>query len=131
VIVAQEIDISYSASVANAYIPSAYVNRGAAVRARRTSRRGPVRLGVDVARFGNDKTVFTPRTTASCTRRSCSASWTRRRRGPGQGLRAEWNEGKTDGRIEQIAVDVIGIGAGVVDAAEPLRGAERHPDRRA
>jgi phage terminase large subunit len=61
VVLAQEVEISYSASVANAYIPSEFVIAGAAVGPGGRRAVGPVRLGVDVARFGDDKTVLTPR----------------------------------------------------------------------
>lgn len=114
VVLAQEVDISYSASVANAWVPSAFVTAAMRLGPKDVPRTGPWRLGVDVARFGDDKTCLLLRshravttvgrfskldtmTVASMVRdyvRDCAAG----------GI-----------RIEQIAVDVIGIGAGVVD----------------
>ena len=71
VIVAQEIDRDYTASVSNAFIPgdvvTACMSKGPAdVRAV-----GPLQVGVDVARFGDDKTVRA----GWSIRRSCSARW--------------------------------------------------------
>ena len=111
VIVAQEIDRDYTASVSNAFISgdivTACLARGPAdVRAV-----GPLQVGVDVARFGDDKTVITFR--------------------QGRVVYPQIVFGKVDvvdvaGRVKdaiegwgikpgQIAVDTIGIGAGVAD----------------
>lgn len=111
VIVAQEIDRDYTASVTNAFIPgdivTAAMSRGPAdVRAV-----GPLQCGVDVARFGDDKTVITFR--------------------QGRVMYPQIVFGQADvvdvaGRVKdacaawghpvaQIAVDTIGIGAGVAD----------------
>ena len=111
VIVAQEIDRDYTASVTNAFIPgeivTACLSQGPAdVRAV-----GPLQVGVDVARFGDDKTVITFR--------------------QGRLVYPQIVFGKADvvdvagrvkdainswgGKVSQIAVDTIGIGAGVAD----------------
>lgn len=111
VIVAQEIDRDYTASVTNAFIPgdivTACMGKGPAdVRAV-----GPLQVGVDVARFGDDKTVITFR--------------------QGRVVYPQIVFGQCDvvdvaGRVKdaingwgtkvaQIAVDSIGIGAGVAD----------------
>jgi len=111
VIVAQEIDRDYTASVTNAFIPgdivTACMGKGPAdVRAV-----GPLQVGVDVARFGNDKTVITFR--------------------QGRLVYTQIVFGQCDvvdvagrvkdavngwgGKVSQIAVDSIGIGAGVAD----------------
>lgn len=111
VVVAQEIDRDYTASVANAFIPGDIVrqcmSRGPAdVRAV-----GPLQVGVDVARFGDDKSVITFR--------------------QGRVVYPPIVFGQCDvvdvaGRVKdaidgwgvkpaQIAVDSIGIGAGVAD----------------
>lgn len=119
VVLAQEVDRDYAASVGNAFndgnIVTQAMNRGPAD----VPAMGPLRVGLDVARFGDDK---------------CSLSF---RRGRVLMLQEVW--GKVDlmstaGRakqkidafrsvrglhLEQIAVDVIGLGAGVADA---LRG---------
>lgn len=109
VILAQEVDIDYSASVTDVFIGGDLVEP--AQEPKILEPIGPLQLGVDVARFGDDKTVLTLRqgrvvhwqkeykkqdtmTTASAVRREVMNS---------------------HGKIEQIAVDVIGVGAGVVD----------------
>ena len=111
VIVAQEIDRDYTASVTNAFIPgdivTACLSRGPAdVRAV-----GPLQVGVDVARFGDDKSVITFR--------------------QGRVVYQQIVFGQCDvvdvagrvkdavngwgGKVAQIAVDTIGIGSGVAD----------------
>ena len=111
VIVAQEIDRDYTASVTNAFIPgdivTACMSKGPAdVRAV-----GSLQVGVDVARFGDDKTCITFR--------------------QGRVVYPQIVFGKADvvdvagrvkdainswgGKVAQIAVDSIGIGAGVAD----------------
>lgn len=121
VVLAQEVDISYSASVANAYIPSSFVTEAQGRGPADIEPSGPVQLGIDVARFGDDKTVFTVRrgrivypqlvfekldTMAVAAR--------------AQDFALEWNSDNRDAPIEQIAVDVIGVGAGVVDRLNEL-----------
>lgn len=111
VIIAQEIDRDYSASVANAWISGeivrACMNRGVAD----VAALGPVQVGVDVARFGNDKSCITFRR--------------------GRVVYPQIVFGQCDvvdvaGRVKeavkqwgapvsQIAVDTIGIGSGVAD----------------
>jgi phage terminase large subunit len=111
VIVAQEIDRDYTASVTNAWISGdtvrACMQRGPAD----VQAMGPLQVGVDVARFGDDKSVITFR--------------------KGRVVYPQIIFGKVDvvdvaGRVKdainawgekpgQIAVDTIGIGAGVAD----------------
>ena len=110
VIVAQEIDRDYEASISDSFIPGAIVSAALLNGPADIEGIGYVQYGLDVARFGNDKTVLTCR----------------------QGRVVYWQMswGKTDtedtvGRVvqeiklfkkpDQIAVDVIGVGAGVVD----------------
>jgi phage terminase large subunit len=126
VILAQEVEISYAASVANAYIPSAFVTAAMAMGPANVEPSGPVRLGVDVARFGDDKTVLTPRDNRIVYPQE---SWgkldTMQTSGRVKDFVLTWNEANPKRPIEQIAVDVIGIGAGVVDRLnefEELRG---------
>lgn len=119
VTVAQEIDRDYSASVTNAWIPATLVTPAMAKGPADVMPMGPLRVGLDVARFGDDKTVLTFRrgrvllkqvvwgktdlmSTAGRAKQEINAFW--------RGTRAN---------LEQIAVDTIGIGAGVADA---LRG---------
>ncbi len=111
VIVAQEIDRDYTASVTNAYIPgdlvTACLARGPAdVRAM-----GPLQVGVDVARFGDDKTCITFRqgrvVFPQIVFGKCDVVDVA---GRVKDAVAAWG-----GKVSQIAVDSIGIGAGVAD----------------
>jgi hypothetical protein len=76
--------------------------------------------GLDVARFGDDRTVL-------ASRRHRKHEWTQ----PWRGLdtmqtvgrvKALWDECEVDDRPTDIVVDVIGIGAGVVDRLRELSG---------
>lgn len=112
VVVAQEIDRDYHASVTNAFIQGNLVVESSRKGPMDLPASGPVMIGVDVARFGDDKTVITVR--------------------QGRVLRMQKKFGKLDvedvagqvtqlvrnellGEFAQIAVDTIGIGAGVAD----------------
>lgn len=111
VVLAQEIDRDYSASVSNAFIPGSAVNQCMSVGPADIRAIGPVQIGVDVARFGNDKSVITIR--------------------QGRVVFPQVVLAKADvvdvygrvrdvvhdyrGQVGQIAVDTIGIGAGVAD----------------
>lgn len=113
VIVAQEIDINYDASVTDAFIPGQLVDAAQA----RTDVRGVGRLlvGVDVARFGDDKSVITFRRGRQLIRQFVlekldTVALAER-------VRAEIKHFKE--RPGQIAVDTTGVGAGVADT---LRG---------
>lgn len=119
-IVAQEIDRNYEGSITNAFIPGEIVMVA--------SRRGPadvpvgggLRIGVDVARFGDDKTVITFRKGRALVHMVVLAKLDTVQ--VASRVKAEidaYNE-----KPEQIAVDTIGIGAGVADQ---LRGF--YPDR--
>jgi phage terminase large subunit len=119
VIVAQEIDRNYEASITDAFIPASIVEAATRRGKADIEALGPVQYGLDVARFGDDKTVLTCR----------------------RGRVVYWQEmwGKTDtedttGRVkslidgfmkpDQIAIDVIGVGAGVVDKLKRI-----YPDK--
>ena len=111
VIVAQEIDRDYTASVTNAFIPGDVVTVCMSKGPADIRPVGPLQVGVDVARFGDDKTVITFR--------------------QGRLVYPQIVFGKADvvdvagrvkdainswgGKVSQIAVDTIGIGAGVAD----------------
>lgn len=111
VIVAQEIDRDYSASVADSFIPGDIVRECMMRGPADTSTVGPLMVGVDVARFGDDNSVITFRR--------------------GRVLLGQIVFGMTDivdtaGRVKaaiqahgatpgQIAVDTIGLGSGVAD----------------
>jgi phage terminase large subunit len=126
VVLAQEVEISYSASVANAYVPSAYVVTAMNMGPADVEAAGPVRLGVDVARFGDDKSVLTPRDNRIVYPQEVRAKQdTMQTAGWVKDYVLTWNKANPKRPIEQIAVDVIGIGAGVVDRLnefEELRG---------
>ncbi len=115
VIVAQEIDRNYEPSISDAFISGEVVEAA--------QRRGPsdvaaiggLRVGVDVARFGDDKSAISVRCGRLLVKQVVAAKldvvqvagWVR-------------NEiAAFSDKPEQIAVDSIGIGAGVADV---LRG---------
>lgn len=114
VVVAQEIDIDYSASVGDAFIPGALVEPAQRNGPADVEANGPLQLGVDVARFGDDKSVITARRgrvvfpqqvfakidTMSLAQRVKDAVDAFERAGQ---------------KVSQIAVDVIGVGSGVAD----------------
>lgn len=110
-IVAQEIDRNYEASVTNAFI-SGELARGAQMRGpTQVQAIGRLRVGVDPARFGDDKfavTIRRGRLVVSIVEAQNLDSFT----GAAfvKSAIAPYGE-----RPEQIAVDEIGIGAGVVD----------------
>jgi hypothetical protein len=124
VVLAQEVDISYSASVANAWIPAEWVTLAMGRGPADVPATGPWKLGVDVARFGDDKTCITLRghravTTVATLSKVDTMTVASTVRDYAIDCR------RAGIRIEQIAVDVIGIGAGVVDRLadfEELRG---------
>lgn len=120
VVVAQEIDRNYEGSIANSYIDGERVDLA--------MRRGPMEVkpiggllvGIDVARFGDDKTVVTFRRGRVLLKQ---IAWSK------QDLmqtaaRARNEISAYNMRVEQIAIDTIGIGAGVADI---MRG--WYPDR--
>lgn len=119
VVLAQEVDRDYSASVGNAFIGGDLVTVAMSRGPADVPAMGPLRVGLDVARFGDDKCVLTFR---------------RGRVVPRQVVWGKTDIMSTAGRakqeitaflgargavLEQIAVDVIGLGAGAADA---LRG---------
>lgn len=115
VVVAQEIDRNYESSVTNALIPGAVVQAAAARGPAQVRAIGGLRVGVDVARFGDDSSVITFRRGRLLIKQVVLRQ-------------ADVTEvaGRTREEIrsfretpEQIAVDTIGIGAGVADI---LRG---------
>lgn len=121
VVLAQEVEISYSASVANAYIPAAFVIAAQALGPADVQASGPVRLGVDVARFGDDKTVLTPRDDRIVyPQESWGKTDTMQTVGRVKDYVLTWNHANRGKPIKQIAIDTIGIGAGVYDRLREL-----------
>lgn len=111
VVLAQEVDRSYTASVANAFI----TGEAAAAAARKGPAdiiaNGPILMGIDVARFGDDKSCISLRQGRVLLRQIVFS---------GQDVvdvagRAKEEYKAQFGEIAQIAVDTIGIGAGVAD----------------
>jgi phage terminase large subunit len=111
VALAQEVDRDYSASVMNSYISSGIVTLAQSRGPADVRPIGRIRVGLDVARFGNDK---------------CVLSFRRGRVLLGQIKWGKSDVASTAGRAkqeilkfgempEQIAIDTIGIGAGVAD----------------
>lgn len=111
VVVAQEIDIDYDASTNDAYIPGPLVEEAQANSVADIEPVGPLQLGVDVARFGDDKTCLV-------LRRGRVVFWVEEFSHMDTMAVAGLVRDRvvsSPGKIEQIAVDVIGLGAGVVD----------------
>ena len=124
VVLAQEVDRDYSASIGNSFISGDSVTQAMSRGPADVPAFGGLRVGLDVARFGDDKCVLTFRR--------------------GKVLLRQTAWGKTDlmstaGRakqeinafrqvrgmhLEQIAVDSIGVGAGVADALRAWYGAD-------
>lgn len=121
VVLAQEVDISYAGSVANAWIPDDIVIEAMAKGPADVEPIGPLQIGVDVARFGDDKTVLTlRRNRVVFPQIVLSGVDTMGLVGRIAELCGEHKEPA----IEQIAVDVIGLGAGVVDRLNELKGSD-------
>lgn len=111
VVIAQEIDIDYNASVSDAFIDGSMVEKAQALTVMDVEPIGQLQLGVDVARFGDDKTAIV-------LRQGRVLHWSEEY----QGLDAmsvaaivKQHVDSSPTSIDQIAVDVIGIGAGVAD----------------
>lgn len=119
VVLAQEVDINYEASVTDAFIPGNLVDAAQALGPADVEALGPIKWGLDVARFGDDKSVLTKRRGRVVLSQE---SW--------QGISTMalanevWERAK-DEKPDQIAVDVIGVGAGVCDRLDEL-AAETH-----
>jgi hypothetical protein len=120
VVVAQEIDRNYESSVANAFVPAELVVGASSRGPMDVIAKGGLRVGVDVARFGDDKSVITFRRGRVLLK---------------QVVLSKLDVTQVAGRVraeisaynevpEQIAVDTIGIGSGVADI---LRG--WYPDK--
>jgi hypothetical protein len=110
VIVAQEIDRDYEASITDSFIPGSIVTAAQRNGPANIEGIGYVQYSLDVARFGDDKSVLT------C-RQGRVVYWQK------YWLKVDTEDtvGRTVSEIsafkkpDQIAVDVIGVGAGVVD----------------
>lgn len=119
VVLAQEVDIDYEASVTDAFISGSLVDAAQAKGPADVEALGPMKWGLDVARFGDDKSALTKRRGRLVMPQQ---TW--------QGIdtmalaNEVWAQAKRE-KPDQIAVDVIGLGAGVCDRlAELADGAD-------
>ena len=124
VVLAQEVDRDYSASVGNAFIPGDMATQAAARGPADVPAMGPLRVGLDVARFGDDKCVLTFRRGRVLVRQ---VVWGKVDLMSTAGRAKQEINAFRQSRgvhLEQIAVDTIGIGAGVADALRAWFGEE-------
>lgn len=121
-IVAQEIDRNYEGSLADAFIPGEVVMSAMLKGPADIQPMGGLRVGIDVARFGDDKTVIVFRRGRVLLKCVVLAKLdVAQVAGRARAEIAAYGE-----KPEQIAVDTIGIGAGVADI---MRGEGWYPDR--
>lgn len=111
VVLAQEVDRDYGASVPNAFISGVKVSEAMERGPADVQPIGGLRVGVDVARFGNDRTVITFRRGRVLLRQRIEKKLDTM--AVAALVKREIDAFKE--KPEQIAVDVIGIGAGVAD----------------
>jgi phage terminase large subunit len=120
VIIAQEIDRNFEGSIANAFIPGEVVTAAMQRGPADVPVGGGLRVGVDVARFGDDKTVIIFRKGRALVNIVVLAKLDVTQ----VAARVKQEIEVYGEQPEQIAVDTIGIGAGVADI---LRG--WYPDK--
>jgi hypothetical protein len=111
VVVAAEVDRDYNASTTDSWIPGESVTQAQALGPGDIEAIGPLMVGIDVARFGDDKCCFTARQGRVVYRQEefghCDVVDV-------AGRAVEWIKGLPE-MPAQIAVDTIGLGAGVAD----------------
>lgn len=115
IVVAQEIDRNYEGSVVNAFVPADTVSAAMARGPADVISKGGLRVGVDVARFGDDKSVITIRRGRVLLKQTVLGKLDVTQ----VAARVKAEVSSYAEEPEQIAVDTIGIGAGVADI---LRG---------
>jgi hypothetical protein len=125
VIVAQEIDINYSASVGDAFMPGDQITEAQANGPADVEGVGLVKIGVDVARFGDDKSVITARRGRVVMPQKVfqgidTMDLAREVKKERDALTAAGL------KVGQIAVDVIGVGSGVADRLRMLFPADKY-----
>lgn len=111
VVLAQEVDRSYTASVANAFIPGELVTAASRKGPADIIPYGPIIMGIDVARFGDDSSSISLRQGRVLLRQINF----RNADVVDVAGRAKEIYREQHGDIAQIAVDTIGIGSGVAD----------------
>jgi hypothetical protein len=113
IVVAQEIDRNHEAAVTNAFIPDNVVKAAMARSMKDAVMEGPIMIGVDVARFGDDKSVITIRRGRTLIRQIVLSKYSVPELA-GK-VREEANAYARNFTIGQIAVDADGVGGGVAD----------------
>lgn len=116
VVLAQEVDRDYSASIGNSFISGDVVTTAMSRGPADVPAIGSLRVGLDVARFGDDKCVLTFRRGKVLVRQT---SWGKTDLMSTAGRAKQEINAFRQARgthLEQIAVDSIGVGAGVADA---------------
>lgn len=111
VVVAQEIDRNYEGSIANSFITGELVTAAMSRGPMEVPPTGGLMVGIDVARFGDDKTVLSFRRGRVLLKQ---VVWTKHDLVQ-TAARARNEIAAYNMRPDQIAVDTIGIGAGVAD----------------
>lgn len=125
VVVAQEIDRNFESSVTNNFIPPELVNAASARGPADVNAVGGLRVGIDVARFGDDKSVITFRRGRVLLKQVVLAKLD-----VAQVAARARAEIKAYGESPlQIAVDTIGIGAGVADMLRAWFPDKKHNGR--
>lgn len=112
VTVAQEIDRDYTAAVVDSFIPGPMATAASRLGPMDLMPSGPVMVGVDVARFGDDKTVITVRQGRVCRVQKVHDKLDIE---DVAGRVIQLVDNELLGDVAQIAVDTIGVGAGVAD----------------
>lgn len=116
VVIAQELNIDYAASSTDQFISGELVEAAMTTDAARVEPLGPLIMSIDVARFGDNETVF-------ALRRGRVVHWLKAFRGLDTMMTVDRAKDEIDSmpaRPDQIAVDVIGVGAGVFDRLRQL-----------
>ena len=111
VIVAQEIDRNYEGSIANSFISGDLVRTAMSRGPADVAPSGGLLAGLDVARFGDDKTVLSLRRGRVLLKQVVWAKHDLVQ----TAARARNEIAAYNIKLDQIAVDTIGIGAGVAD----------------
>lgn len=124
VVLAQEVDRDYSASIGNSFISGDLVTQAMSRGPGDVPAFGPLRVGLDVARFGDDKSCLTFRRGKVVVRQSVWGKTDLMSTAGRAKQEIDTFKAARGTHLEQIAVDSIGVGAGVADALRAWYGAE-------